>query len=119
MKQKTIFFLPIILFLFSCESSNISLVKTGVMEICDFTVGEMVDSYFSDPVWEEIIGDDDGRTYVNVSGGMTYNEEPVNALLQFKIRDNMFQVNALEIDGEGMGELLILGLLNNMCDEAF
>jgi hypothetical protein len=79
----------------------------------------MVDSYFSNPKWEEIVGADDGRDYVNITGGISYSDEPAEAVLQFKIRGDRFMVNALEIDGEGQNELIILGLLNLMCEEAF
>jgi hypothetical protein len=102
----------------SCGSGNIDLVKYGTMDLCEFTVGEMVDSYFSNPKWEEIVSDDN-RSYVNITGVLRLSDEPVVATLQFKIRDDRFMVNALEVDGEGQNELIILDLLNSMCEEAF
>jgi len=102
----------------SCDDGNIGLVKYGSLDMCEFTVGEMVDNYFLNPKWEEIVGDD-GRNYVNITGGISYLDEPTEALLQFKIREERFMVNALEINGEGQNEFIILGLLNSMCEEAF
>lgn len=112
------YLLIIVITFISCDSSNVSLVRDGVMDICEFTVGEMVDGYFSNPKWEEIVGDD-GRDYVNITGGISYLEEPAEVLLQFKIRGDRFMVNALEIDGEGQNDLIVLGLLNLMCEDAF
>ena len=116
--KKLLYILVVVITFISCDSGNIDLVRYGSLDLCEFTVGEMVDSYFSDPKWEEIVGDD-GRNYVNITGGISYSDEPAQAVLQFKIRDDRFMVNALEIDGEGQNELIILGLLNSMCEEAF
>lgn len=106
-------------FLISCGGDSISLVQNGSFDSCEgITVGEMVNDYFADPSWEAIVADDD-RTYVNVTGGITFAEEPATALLQFKIRDDQFMVNALEINGEGMEEFVILLMIEDMCSEAF
>tara|TARA_B100000900_G_scaffold412127_1_gene433272 strand:- start:6483 stop:6836 length:354 start_codon:yes stop_codon:yes gene_type:complete len=116
--KRIIFFITLILGLTSCDLSSISLVKDGLLDSCEFSVGEMVDSYFSNPKWEEIVAEDN-RTYVNVTGGITYDDKPAEVKLQFKIREDRFMVNALEINGEGQVDFVILGLLELMCQEAF
>jgi hypothetical protein len=79
---------------------------------------ELVESYFDNPKWESFIADD-GRNYVNVTGGLTLYDEPVQALLQFKIRDDLFMVKVFEIEGETMTDGDLFELLSNMCVEAF
>ena len=117
-------FILVIVILFttaSCDSSAVSLVKNGSLDDCsDHTVGELVDGYFENPKWEEIVADDD-RTYVNITGGITYDNEPAKAKLQFKInnKNDRFKAQALEIDGIEQADFMILALLEDMCNEAF
>ena len=108
-----------ILFLTSCSTSPLDTVKYGYLDDCpDYTMEELVESYFDNPKWESFIADD-GRNYVNVTGGLTLYDEPVQALLQFKIRDDLFMVKVFEIEGETMTDWDLIELLSNMCDEAF
>ena len=108
-----------ILFLTSCSTSPLDTVKYGYLDDCpDYTMEELVESYFDNPKWESFIADD-GRNYVNVTGGLTLYDEPVQALLQFKIRDDLFMVKVLEIEGETMTDDDLFELLSNMCVEAF
>jgi|TARA_B110000116_G_scaffold30546_1_gene22864 hypothetical protein len=108
-----------ILFLTSCSTSPLDTVKYGYLDDCpDYTMEELVESYFDNPKWESFIADD-GRNYVNVTGGLTLYDEPVQALLQFKIRDDLFMVKVFEIEGETMTDGDLFELLSNMCVEAF
>ena len=109
----------LLLILSSCTNSDVSFIKSAEFDDCpNITVEEMVNSYLSSPKWEAIVADD-GRTYVNVTGGMTYDGDPADALIQFKIRDDLFQINALEINGNPQNEFTIGILVSNMCNEAF
>ena len=111
--------LSFLIFLTSCSDPDISLVQDGEFNSCSgITVGEMADAYLSTPNWESIVADD-GRTYVNLRGGMTYDSEPANALIQFKIRGDEFMVNAVEMDDEPLEEYVIEILISEMCEEAF
>tara|TARA_B100000900_G_C20253549_1_gene583017 strand:+ start:143 stop:505 length:363 start_codon:yes stop_codon:yes gene_type:complete len=119
--KKFILLLVILFTTASCDSSAISLVKNGSLDDCsDHTVEELVDGYFKNPEWEEIVADDD-RTYVNITGEILYEERPVKAKLQFKIsnKNDRFQAQAFEIDGIGQNDFMILSLLASMCEEAF
>ena len=108
-----------ILFLTSCSTSPLDTVKYGYLDDCpDYTMEELVESYFDNPKWESFIADD-GRNYVNVTGGLTLYDEPVQALLQFKIRDDLFMVKVFEIEGETMTDGDLFEVLSNMCVEAF
>ena len=112
-------FLLLLLNLSSCTDSEVSFIKSAEFDDCpNITVEEMINSYLSSPKWEAIVADD-GRTYVNVRGGMTYDGDPADALIQFKIRDDLFQINAFELNGVPQNEFTIGILVSNMCDEAF
>ena len=109
----------LLLILSSCTNPEVSFIKSAEFDACpNITVEEMVNSYLSSPQWEAIV-DDEGRTYVNVTGGMTYDGDPADALIQFKIRGDAFQVNAFELNGDPQNEFTIGILVSNMCDEAF
>ena len=112
-------YLILLLILSSCTSSEVSFIKSAEFDACpNITVEEMVNSYLSSPQWEAIVAEDE-RTYVNVTGGMTYDGDPADALIQFKIRDDLFQINAFELNGDPQNEFTIGILVSNMCDEAF
>lgn len=119
MKFNTIFLFTLLVFIFSsCTKMAESTVRNGSLTICDeHTVEELIDNFFENPKWESFVGDD-GELYVNIEGGITSDGEPVKALLQFIVEDDEFEVNAFEIDGDPQNDLMVLSLLNKMCETA-
>lgn len=115
-KLKLIF---ISLFLFtSCSSDNaVDLVKNGKLDSCpQKTLGQMAKDYMASPSWKSLIADD-GLTYVNLTGGITYDGTPITALIQFLVNKdvNRFELNALEFNNLPQNTFMAIGLLNNMC----
>ena len=113
-------FFVLVLFLFvGCKSDMDSSIKEGYFDSCKSgTVEELVDGYFDKPEWESFVSPDDNKYHLNVSGGITYNNLPAKALLQFEInKDKTWKINAFEIDGEPQNELMIASIVSNMCEE--
>lgn len=78
------------------EDKYVSMVKNGTFyDYPDVTVGDMVKVALDDLSWESFVADD-GNRYVNATGIMEGSE----LLLQFRIKGDTFELNALECDGE-------------------
>ncbi len=100
----------------SAGSSEIVLVKNGTLSSYpNKTVEEAVNGFFGNPRWEKIIAED-GNTYVNVTGNITYMEKEVSAVIQFRIHEtnNTFEINAFEINGVPQNNFILIGLLSKM-----
>lgn len=96
-------FIFVILFVSDIAGSdkNVNIVRNGYLEFNKtISVGEVFDSFFSNPKWEEI-ETENGNQYVNVTGGMTVNQKPINAKLQFRVFPDTktFKYQALSFDG--------------------
>ena len=85
MKQIIISSLTIFI-LSSCsafEDSSITRIKNISFDLCsNFTIENRVNNFFSNPKWEAIKADN-GMDYVNLYGGITFMEKPVDAAVQF------------------------------------
>jgi len=97
-------------------NSEISMVKNGTLSgYPNKTVGEAVEEFFGDPNWQAILGNDRNK-YVNVTGSISYMQEEVRALMQFKlnVKNNSFEINALEFNGIPQNRLILTALLDKM-----
>jgi len=113
-------FIPSFLFLVvGCGSDSVvDLVKDGNMDNCpQKTLEQMANDYMDSPSWESLVTDD-GLTYVNLRGGITYDGIPSTALLQFSANEktDRFEINVMEINGLPQNNSLAIVLLNNMCE---
>ena len=98
------------------QSIEVTIVKNGTLNSYpNKTIGEAVNSFFGNPKWKKIIADD-GHTYVNAEGKITYMEKEVNAAIQFRIykETNTFEINAFEINGVPQNNFMLYGLLSKM-----
>jgi hypothetical protein len=120
MKKFQSIVLVLVLFLSACsESAEIKMIKEGKLNnYPEKTIGEAVDGFFGNPKWEKLIAED-GLTYVNVSGKMTFMEKEVDGLLQFKISESgdRFEVNSFEMNEIPQNKLMLVGLINKMFEE--
>ena len=121
--KKLLFALIPIFILQSCssfEDVTITRIKDGSFNACsEATIGDLANNFLSNPKWEAIIATD-GMWYVNLTGGMTLDGEPVEALVQFTapMRDYAdFGINAFELNEMPQNELMISELVNVMCEE--
>jgi len=97
------------------QSTTVAELKTSSFSFCPTrTLDSMVNSYMANPTWEEFEGYD-GNTYVNITGGITYNNRAAEALLQIVINGDSFDVNALEINRIPQNEFVLDEMLRQMC----
>ena len=105
------------LILAGCEDPDADRVSQGTLGSCPgTTVGEMAEKFMSSPTWESLTADD-GKKYVNLSGGISFHDKPVNAKIQFKLNENdTFEFNAFEVNGVPQITLVANALLVKMCE---
>ena len=84
----------------------------------DYTVGQAAACFFENPKWTSLKAED-GSNYVNLTGGMTFAGEPVEALIQFRVDKDAgtFVINAFEIDDAPQDDALKLSLIEAMYGE--
>ncbi len=118
--KKIIFIFSILFFVIGCWSDPaVDSVKNGALSSCpEKTVGQMAEGFMSSPSWTSLVADD-GKTYVNLEGGITVSEKPVTSLIQFLVSDDLdtFEFNALEFNGVPQNTIMAVGLLSKMCEE--
>ncbi len=117
--MKKIVLLIVLPLLLGCKSQMEKTVKEGHFDACKkATVEKLIENYFADPKWESFIADD-GKYHINVTGKITFNNKPAKALLQFYIYedDERWEVNAFEINGKPQQDLMVVELIEDMCNE--
>lgn len=100
------------------DSVDVQLVKGGTLGSCPaVTVEELVDGFLGSPRWESGVAGD-GMRFVNIHGGMTFANKPVDALIQFVVDPDagQFKFNALEFNGVPQNNLTAAALLTKMCE---
>lgn len=82
----------------------IDLIKNGTLDFYPTKqLGQSLAGVLADIRWESLEADD-GYTYVNVNGGVLFDDQPANALVQYRINeDDTFEFSAIEIDGVPYG----------------
>ena len=101
-----------------CSSSEEKIVRSGSFDACKGAVVEnMVKGFFGSPSWSTIKADD-GHTYVNIKGAMSFMDKPVTGLVQFRVDKNSgrFETNAFEMNGIPQNGLMLAGLLTKLCE---
>lgn len=122
--MKKLYFTFIAIFILqSCspfEDVTITRIKDGSFNACDSTtIGQLAENFFSNPEWEAIVASD-GLSYVNLTGGMTYDGLAVDALVQFTapMEDySDFDINAFELNEIPQNAFMISGLVTAMCEQ--
>lgn len=101
------------------DSATVSQVKNGYVEACSTaSLGVMADSFLANPSWREFTSDS-GGTVVELTGGMTYDGYPADALIQFDVSSYSFEATYLGINNVDQSLLTLSALLNKMCDAAY
>ena len=98
------------------NSQTVSAVKNGYLtEYTQKTLGEAVDGFIGNAKWTSITGTD-GNKYVNIKGNITYDGEPAEIILQYKVNvsTGYFEINAIEINGQSQSMLTYMQLIMEM-----
>lgn len=121
MKKITKFILcaALTLSLTACIDSNeVKQVKGGVMQLCpSHTVAKMVDGFMGSPSWESGKSTG-GQVFVNVQGDITFHDKPVKAMVQFFVQGDNFSFHAFEMNGVPSANIIAIGMMNKMCQNA-
>ena len=98
------------------ESEEVKSVKSGTIKACpSSTLGEMADSFLSNPSWRDFDSVSGGKV-VELTGGFSYDGVPVDAVIQFKVIGSSFETAYLGINGVDQNLLVLSALLTNMCE---
>ena len=98
----------------------VSMVQNGKMEWCpDYTVKQMADGFMASPRWESG-KTESGQEFVNIRGGVTYLQKPVDAAAQFFVdrKAGTLAFQAFELNGIPQNRLIQRELIQKMCESA-
>ena len=99
------------------EDTIVQQVKYAKLGSCpEKTLDEMAKGFMGSPSWSSGKSED-GNTFVNLEGDISYMEKKVSALIQFIFNDDdTFKFNALEFNEIPQNKLIASSLLEKMCD---
>jgi hypothetical protein len=101
------------------DSANVLSVKDASLSSCpSATLGQMADSFMSNPSWTDFPSTT-GTTVVELSGEISYDGYPADALIQFDLDGYSFEAVYLGINGVDQSMLVLNGLLTKMCDATY
>lgn len=101
------------------DSANVSSVKNGTVGACpSATLGEMADAFMSSPSWEEFTSTT-GGTVVQLTGEISYDGYPAEAILQWSVSGSTFDTEYFGINGVGQSLITVSALYNNMCSATY
>lgn len=98
----------------------VQLVRDGTLEAYpQMTVGEAFNGFLSNPKWESVRSDDEVR-FVNVSGGIIYDDEEAEIVVQFIVdgENESFQYYACEINNIPQNNLVVWGVFETIYGDA-
>ena len=100
------------------DSPQVSMVKDSYVEACPTaTVGQMADAFMSNPSWRDF-SSTTGNTVVELTGQISYDGMPADALIQFEVTGSSFKAVYLGINNVDQNLLVLSTLLTKMCDAA-
>ena len=101
------------------ESANVSSVKDASLSSCpSATLGQMADAFMTNPSWRDFPSTS-GGTVVELTGEISYDGLPADALIQFDLSGGSFEAVYLGINGVDQNRLVLSALLTKMCDAAY
>lgn len=100
------------------ESANVSSVKDASLSSCPLaTLGQMADAFMTNPSWRDFPSTS-GGTVVELTGEISYDGFPADALIQFDLSGGSFEAVYLGINNVDQSMLMLSSLLGKMCDAA-
>jgi hypothetical protein len=101
------------------ESANVSSVKDASLSSCpSATLGQMADAFMTNPSWRDFPSTS-GGTVVELTGEISYDGLPADALIQFDLSGGSFEAVYLGINNVDQSMLMLSSLLTKMCDAAY
>jgi hypothetical protein len=101
------------------ESANVSSVKDASLSSCpSATLGQMADAFMTNPSWRDFPSTT-GGTVVELTGEISYDGLPADALIQFDLSGGSFEAVYLGINNVDQSMLMLSSLLTKMCNAAY
>jgi hypothetical protein len=101
------------------ESANVSSVKDASLSSCPLaTLGQMADAFMTNPSWRDFPSTT-GGTVVELTGEISYDGLPADALIQFDLSGGSFEAVYLGINNVDQSRLVLSALLSKMCDATY
>ncbi len=101
------------------DSANVSSVKDASLSSCpSATLGQMADAFMTSPSWRDFPSTT-GGTVVELTGEISYDGLPADALIQFDLSGGSFEAVYLGINQVDQSMLMLSSLLTKMCDAAY
>ncbi len=101
------------------DSANVSSVKDASLSSCpSATLGQMADAFMTSPSWRDFPSTT-GGTVVELTGEISYDGLPADALIQFDLSGGSFEAVYLGINNVDQSMLMLSSLLTKMCDAAY
>lgn len=101
------------------ESSNVLSVKDASLGSCpSATLGQMADAFMTNPSWRDFPSTS-GGTVVELTGEISYDGFPADALIQFDLSGGSFEAVYLGINEVDQSMLMLSSLLSKMCDATY
>jgi len=101
------------------DSANVSSVKDASLSSCpSATLGEMADAFMSNASWTDFPSNT-GSTVVELTGEISYDGYPADALIQFDLSGGSFEAVYLGINDVDQSLIVLSALLGKMCDATY
>jgi len=100
---------------YTVSTDSVYSAKKSEFDFCpDRTLEQMVNSYFGKPKWEAIESDN-GLSYVNIVGDITFLNKPAKVLIQYLDESDGIEFNAMELNGVALNEEYYSDIMEKMC----
>ena len=103
----------------SSTDSRISIVQESSVQGCpQSNIKEMVDNFVDRPKWSAFVAEDD-NDYVELQGGITYDDQPVDMVLQYKVdtKNESWEFAYIGLNDISQNLFMYGALIEAMCDE--
>lgn len=101
------------------ESANVLSVKDASLGSCpSATLGQMADAFMTNPSWRDFPSTT-GSTVVELTGEISYDGLPAEALIQFDLSGGSFEAVYLGINNVDQSRLVLSALLTKMCNATY
>ena len=101
------------------DSVNVSSVKDASLSSCpSATLGEMADAFMSNASWTDFPSST-GSTIVELTGEISYDGYPADAIIQFDLYGDSFEAVYLGINDVDQSQLMLSALLTKMCNATY
>ncbi|MGR5195804.1 hypothetical protein ACPV4H_18095 [Vibrio rotiferianus] len=102
--------------LFSSDLDDaIDAVREGSPDGCQYALGDMIDSVFTDESWKAD-KTKSGRIFVDIEGDVNFRNQEQKAFMQFEVDGDEFWLNTLKLNNRYQSQMMTRSFANHLCD---